>query len=122
MRRGTSRFASAPDFQVVADCYARQDLLRLLGVSSNTLQRWLDARARIPWAAYQLAYQNSKYGLAERDAAEQFNRRMLTGLAEALQARVTQLEHQLADQARLVDWGCANDPFIYPTDPRCRAV
>ncbi len=60
--------------------------------------------------------------MAERDSAEGFNRRMMQDLIHALQAKVDRLEALLAKQARLVDWGCANDPFISPTDPRTVAV
>lgn len=114
------RSASVTDFRVVADAYAHADLVKLLGVSEATLRRWLEGRSRIPWAAYQLAYDHSKYGLAERDNMEHFQRQMLLGLNDALESRIAQLEQQLADQAKLVDWGCANDPFIIPNDPRAR--
>lgn len=112
------RFAPVDEFQRIAQCYAQSDLRKLLGIGRRTLKRWLEGRTRIPWTAYQLAYERSHYGLAERDAAEGFNRTVLLQLNAALHERLANLERELASQARLIDWGCANDPFISPHDPR----
>lgn len=111
------RYATADDFNVVA-ARVGENLVRLLGVDPRTLKRWRAGRSRIPWAAYQLAYEHSSYALAERDSEHQFQRTMLIGERDALLVKVAQLEAELVRQARLVDWGCANDPFILPTDPR----
>ena len=116
------RYAHASDFNVVADCFARQEAAALLGVSLKTFQRWQRGAVRVPWAAYQLLYERSKYGLGERDAAEGFQRQAILGELEALRSRVLALESTLAAQSRLVNWGCANDPFITPTDPRSKVI
>lgn len=113
-----TRFAHPDDFKLIAQTFAYPELLKLIGITRFTLKRWLAGRARIPWAAYQLAFEHSHYGLAERDAAEGFNRHCLEGLNRALTERVKWLEQLLIAQAKLVDWGCANDPFIHPADPR----
>lgn len=49
---------------------------------------------------------------------ERFERQMILGERDALQQKVGRLEAELVRQAALVDWGCANDPFILPSDPR----
>lgn len=113
-----SRHAHPDDFNRLADTFGRANLPKLLGVDRATIRRWRAGRARIPWAAFQLLYDRSHYGLAERDAAEGFNRQMIMLQVEALQRRVADLEAELRQQARLVDWGCANDPFVWPGDPR----
>lgn len=114
----TSRHAHRDDFFLIADELTRPALLLMLGIDRATLRRWRERRARIPWAAYQLVRERSRYGLAERDAAEGFNRAMLLMHAEALQRRVAELEAELVKQAKMIDWGCANDPFTRPNDPR----
>ena len=114
------RFAHAEDFCLLANDFTEPSLVQLLGVSSKTLNRWRCGRSRVPWAAYQLVRDRSKYGLAERDAAENFNRTAILGLVHSLKERVAELEERLCAQARLVDWGCANDPFVDPADPRSR--
>lgn len=112
-----ARYAQPEDFARLADDFPEPRLAALLGVDRKTIRRWRSG-ARIPWACFQLVFEHSRYGLAERDAAEQFNRVMLLQLNEALQTQVQELRAELARQARLVEWGSANDPFILPTDPR----
>ena len=97
-----------------------ENIARLLGVDDRTLKRWRSGRSKIPWAAYQLVYEHSSYAIAERASCEQFERSMILGERDALLRRVADLEGELLRQARLVDWGCANDPFISPADPRSR--
>lgn len=109
------------DFFLIADEFRERDLLKLLGITQATLRRWRQPGARIPWAAYQLTLERSKYGLAERDASEGFNRQMLTMQLQALEDRVRELSAVVTEQARLINWGCANDPFINPADPRTAA-
>lgn len=116
--RSAGRYAHHTDFAVVADCFTCTYAARIVGVTARTMQRWLAGKARIPWAAYQLLYEYSRYGLAERDSAEHFERTMICGELTALRSRVSELEAELLKQARLVDWGCANDPFILPGDVR----
>lgn len=115
------RFVQGEDFRLVAACFSRAEAARLLGVSAKTFSRWYDG-AKVPWAAYQLLYQFSKYGQGERDAQEAFERYAIIGERDALRARVAQLEKALAAQSRLVDWGCANDPFVDPADPRSKPL
>ena len=110
------RYAHATDFDILAQ--AVPNAAEILGVDSRTIARWRSGRARIPWAAYQLLYDRSHYGLRERDSMEHFQRDMLVAERNALRAKVADLERALAAQAKLVDWGCANDPFVQPTDPR----
>jgi len=111
MRPG-ARYAHESDFNLVADCFTARDLPQLLGVSQATLKRWRCGKARIPWAAYQLLYERSPYGIAERDSAEQFNRYLIVAEREALRERVRYLERELDRQARAANWQCANDPYI----------
>lgn len=118
----TSRHAHPSDFFLVADEFRERDLLKLLGISNATLTRWRVPGARIPWAAYQLVLDRSRYGLAERDAAENFNRQMLAMQLQALEERVRELSAVVAEQARLINWGCANDPFTSPHDPRSASI
>jgi len=118
MPRSTSRHVHPGDFFLLADEFSRPALLDMLGIDRTTLRRWRDGDARIPWAAYQLLRECSRYGRAERDSAEGFNREMIRMQVDALQRRVAELEAELRRQARLIDWGCANDPFIDPRDPR----
>jgi hypothetical protein len=113
-----SRYAHADDFCLLADDFQVPFLINLLGVNCKTIRRWRTGAARVPWAAYQLLYEKSKYGLAERDASEGFNRTALLGLVESLKARIASLEDCLERQAKMIDWGCANDSFIDPADPR----
>lgn len=113
-----ARYAHPDDFARLAGDFPEPRLAALLGVDKKTIRRWLSGAARIPWACFQLVFEHSRYGLAERDSAEHFNRTMLLQLNEALQTQVQELRAELARQARLIDWGCANDPFILPTDPR----
>lgn len=115
------RFADHEEFCRIAQCHVERDLIKLLGVSERTMKSWKAGTSRIPWAVYQLAFDRSPYGLAERDSMEGFNRRTMQALADALQAKVDHLESELVKMARMVDWGCANDPFIAPTDPRVKA-
>ena len=117
-----ARFAHASDFCTVSDCFARQEAARILGVAESTVERWRSGLGRVPWAAYRLLYEVSKYGIAERDSLENFQRSAILGEREALRQRVAQLEAALAAQAKLVDWRCANDPFIQPHDPRSKVV
>ena len=117
----TSRYASAADFDLVASRVG-ESVAILLGVDERTLKRWRAGRSRIPWAAYQLLYEHSSYGIANRDSAEQFERTMICGERDALRGRVAELEAELVRVSRLVDWGCANDPFISPADPRAAAM
>lgn len=105
-----ARYAHVTDFSVVVDCFSRQEVSRLLGISNKTLSRWLSGKARIPWIAYQLLYDRSRYGLAERDSMERFERQALLGERRALLERVKSLEAELTRITALVDWGCANDP------------
>lgn len=113
-----SRHAHRDDFMRLAEGFGRRELLATLGIDRATLRRWQAGRSRIPWAAYRLLFELSPYGRAERDAMENFQRACLLQLVEALQGKVERLEAQLVRQAQLVDWGCANDPFAWPTDPR----
>lgn len=113
-----ARHADRADFIRLSAEFPRRALLDLLGVDRATLRRWCSGATRIPWAAYQLVHERSRYGLAERDSAEHFNRSMLTARNNALQEKVARLESELVKQAELIDWRCANDPFISPTDPR----
>ena len=112
------RYGDQSDFTRLAEDFTQRELITLLGVDKQTIWRWRRGLTRIPWAAYQLLYEHSKYGLAERDSAEHFNRTMISQLNEALQRQVAELRAELARQASLVDWRCANDPYISPTDPR----
>lgn len=112
------RFADRDEFRRISECFAARDLITILGITERTLKSWKAGSSRIPWAAYQLAFDHSAYGLAERDSMEGFNRRMMQGLVDSLKAKVSRLEAELVKMTRLVDWGCANDPFIRPTDPR----
>lgn len=112
-----ARYAHPEDFTRLTDDFTEPRLAALLGVDKKTIRRWRSG-GRVPWACFQLAFEHSRYGLAERDAAEHFNRVMLLQLNSALQSQVQELRTELARQARLIDWGCANDPFIIPTDPR----
>ena len=113
------RFVPGEDFRLVAECFSRVEAARQLGVSLKTLARWCSG-ARVPWAAYQLLYERSKYGQGERDAAEGFERRMILAERDALRERVAKLEAELVKQAALIDWRCANDPYISPSDPRTK--
>jgi len=117
----TARHANPDDFARLADGFGRRELIELLGVDRKTLRRWLAGKGRIPWAAYQLAFERSRYGLAERDSAEHFNRTMMRGELEALRAKVARLEAELVKQAELVNWSAANDPYTLRTDPRSSA-
>lgn len=117
-----ARHADRDDFQRLADCFSRRELHELLGVDRKTLARWRAGTSRVPWCAVQLMHERSRYGLAERDAAEHFNRTMILQLNDALQRRVAWLEAELVRQAQLADWRCANDPYISPTDPRALAA
>lgn len=117
----SARHAHRDDFARLADEFPRRLLLEILGVDRATLRRWRTGRARVPWAAFQLLYERSRYGLAERDAAEHFNRTMLEQLNEALRERVAWLEAELRSQAALI-FGSANDPYIRPADPRARQL
>ena len=117
-----ARFAHASDFCAVADCFARQEAARILGVSERTLERWRAGRGRVPWAAFQLLYEHSRYGLAERDSLERFERNAILGERDALRERVMHLEAELVRISKLVDWGCANDPFVNPQDPRSKVM
>lgn len=45
---------------------------------------------------------------------------MIKAQIDALRAKVVELEQALLVQSRLVDWQCANDPFILPNDPRSK--
>lgn len=114
----TARHAHPGDFFLIADELTQPALLVMLGVDRTTLRRWREGRARIPWAAYQLVRERSRYGLAERDSAERFNRAMLIMQVDALQRRVVYLEEELRSQSVLINWGCANDSFIDQRDPR----
>lgn len=116
------RYAHSGDFSLIADSYANTALCELLGIDRRTLGRWRLPGARIPWAAYQLASDRSRWGLAERDAAEDFNRTMIEGERDALRRQVEELREHLAAQAKLVDWQCANDPFVWPPDPRSQVT
>ena len=115
----TSRYASAAEFDLVASRVA-ENVANLLGVDERTLKRWRAGRTRIPWAAYQLLYEHSTYGVSERDSAEHFQRQAIVGERDSLRSRVIELEAELVRISRLVDWGSANDPFISPTDPRSK--
>lgn len=117
-----ARYAHASDFGAIADCFSRQEASRILGVPERTIARWRNGGSHIPWAAFQLLYEHSRYGLAERDAMEGFQRNALAAERDALRARVAELEAAIASQSRLVDWGCANDPFIHPDDPRSKVL
>ncbi len=116
------RFAHADDFCLLADGFTEASLVQLLGVTRQTIRRWRSGASRIPFTAYQLVRERSKYGLAERDASESFNRAALMGQVQALTNRVAFLEESLRAQARLVQWGCANDPFIDHVDPRSSVI
>lgn len=119
MSRPTSQRARPDDFFAIAAEFPQRALLALLGIDRATLRRWREGRVRIPWCAYQLVRERSSYGLAERDAAEHFNRRMILARCEALERRVRTLEAELLRQARMVNWGAANDPFAWAhADPR----
>lgn len=113
-----AKFAHVDDFNRLADCFPAKNALEILGISDRTLRSWRAGARRIPWCAYQLLYDRSPYGLAERDSMERFERQMILGERDALQQKVGRLEAELVRQAALVDWGCANDPFILPSDPR----
>ena len=115
---GAVRYAHATDFDVLVQ--AVPDAAQILGVDKRTIKRWRSGKSRIPWAAYQLLYEHSHYGLRERDSMEQFQRDMLVAERNALRSKVADLERALAAQAKMVEWGCANDPFVQPTDPRSR--
>ena len=112
------RKAHPDDFKRLTESFTTPELLKLLGIPKPTLKRWLAGETSIPWSAFQLAFDHSPYGLAERDAMEHYHRATMQGLVEALERKVAHLEALLRKQAKLVDWGCANDPFINPTDPR----
>jgi hypothetical protein len=112
------RYAHPDDFFRLAEEFHERDMRALLGLDKKTISRWRSSQRRIPWAYFQLLHDHSRYGLAERDAAEGFNRNMLTLQVESLQRRIAELSTELARQSRLVDWRCANDPFINPHDPR----
>lgn len=115
------RFANRDEFCRIAQCHVERDLIKMLGVTEKTFKSWKAGSSRIPWSAYQLAFDRSPYGLAERDSMEGFNRRTMQALIDALQAKVDRLEAELVRITSMVDWGCANDPFITPTDPRVKA-
>lgn len=53
---------------------------------------------------------------------DHFERLMILGERDALRERVATLETELVRVTKLVDWGCANDPFIDPADPRSRRI
>lgn len=118
----SSRHAHPSDFFLVAEEYRECDLLKMLGITQVVLRRWRQPGARIPWSAYQLVLERSQYGLAERDAAEGFNRRMLLMQLQSLESRVRELSAIVVEQSRLINWGCANDPFISPQDPRSASI
>ena len=113
-----ARYAHASDFAVVADCFSRAEIQSLLGVPCRTIDRWSSGQSRIPWSAYQLLLEHSKYGRTEDQVTNDFERQMILGERDALRDRVASLEAELIRISKLVDWGSANDPFVLPTDPR----
>lgn len=115
------RYAHTDDFFRLAEEFPEPRLLSLLGLDKKTIVRWRKRR-RIPWAYFQLLHDHSYYGIAEREAMEGFNRSMLTLQLESLERRVAELSAELVRQARLINWGCANDPFIHPQDPRSSMI
>ncbi len=53
------RYADHDEFCRIAQCHVERDLIKLLGVSERTIKSWKAGSSRIPWAAFQLAFDRS---------------------------------------------------------------
>jgi len=116
----------------------------LCSVHRTTVARWLDGSVQIPPSAYSLLLFHAEgippgCGDAWRgfswesdavvcpDGKTRLSAREIAGTdyqrahISALEAKIADLEKKLVQATRAADFGCANDSFSNPQDPRSKA-